>query len=59
MPLVEGAIEPRVHLLSLQCPSDLQVLICVGSLGGRSSSASIPEVCDPCSWVNMAGREEV
>lgn len=47
MLLVEGAMEPRVCLLSLQCPLDLQILTHVGSLGGRSMSASIPEVCQP------------
>lgn len=47
MLLVEGDMEPRVHLRSLQCPLDLKVLICVGILGGRSISASISEVCQP------------
>lgn len=43
MSLVGGAMEPRVPLLSLQCPFDLQTRIHVGSLGARSISAGIPE----------------
>lgn len=38
MLLVGGAMEPRV-------PFDLQIQIRVGSLGGRSISAGIPEIC--------------
>lgn len=45
--LVEDVMEPRVHLPSLQCPLDLQMLIHVGSLGGRRISASSPEVWQP------------
>lgn len=59
MLLVDGAMEPRVRLLSLQCPLDLldlQVLICVGSLGERSISASIPELCQPMQ-LDEPGRE--
>lgn len=59
MLLVEGAMEPRVRLLSLQCPLDLQILTHVGSLGGRSSLQAFQKYVNPWNWISMAGKEEV